>query len=123
MVLRTWNAITRSPSEADQYALHLRDTVFPHLHTIPGHLGSYLLQRRPAENRSPKPGSAIGVMVITVWESHEAVRAFAGDDLGIAVIDPAVRGLFVNVDERVTHYDVMIDSTRDEHADEHADAS
>jgi len=116
MLLRTWTAIVRSPQEAAEYTEHLRTTVFPHLHTIPGHLGAYLLQRQAlVENRSPRPGSAVGVMVITVWESPEALRAFAGDDSGLAVIDPAVRHLFVNVDERVTHYDVVLDSTRGDH--------
>jgi heme-degrading monooxygenase HmoA len=116
MVLRTWTAITRSPREAEEYAEHLRTTVFPRLHTIDGHMGAYLLQRQPlVANRSPRPGTAVGVMVITVWESPEAIRAFAGDDSGMAVIDPAVRHLFVNVDERVTHYDVVLDSSGDAH--------
>jgi heme-degrading monooxygenase HmoA len=114
MVLRTWTAVTRSPGEADEYAEHLRSTVFPHLHTIDGHIGAYLLQRQPpAGSRAPRVGSAVGVMVITVWESSEALAAFAGNDVGLAVIDPAVRHLFVNVDERVTHYDVVIDSVID----------
>jgi heme-degrading monooxygenase HmoA len=114
MVLRTWTAVTRSPVEAEQYSQHLETTVFPHLHTIPGHLGAYLLQRHPPPGtRAPRPGSAVGIMVITVWESTEALQAFAGDDIGLAVIDPAVRDLFVNVDERVTHFEVLLDSTRD----------
>jgi hypothetical protein len=114
MVLRTWTAVLRSPLEAQQYADHLRQTVFPQLHTIDGPLGAYLLQRQPPPGtRAPRAGNAVGVMVITVWNSSEALAAFAGDDIGLAVIDPAVRGLFVNVDERVTHYDVVLDSTLD----------
>ena len=79
--------------------------MFPHLHTIDGHLGAYLLQRHA--------GSAVSVMVITVWESIEAVSAFTGGDTGTAVIEPEARRLLVNFDERVTHYDVVLDSTRD----------
>lgn len=103
MVLRTWTALARSPAEAAECAEHLRRTVFPHLHTLDGHLGAYLLQR--------SSGSAVGVMVITVWESLEAVRAFSGEDTGIAVVEPEARRLLVNFDERVTLYDVVLDST------------
>ena len=109
MVLRTWNALARSQQEADAYAEHLRTTVFPHLHTIDGHLGAYLLQR--------STGATVGVMVITVWESIEAVQAFAGADTGVAVVEPEARSLLVNFDERVTHYDIVLDSTRGIHPD------
>jgi heme-degrading monooxygenase HmoA len=102
MVVRTWSAVARSPADADAYAEHLRTTVFPHLRTLDGHLGAYLLQRGS--------GSAVGVVVMTVWESYEAVRAFSGDDTGIAVIEPEARRLLVNFDERVAIYDVVIDS-------------
>jgi heme-degrading monooxygenase HmoA len=104
MVLRTWTAVARSQSEAADYADYLRTTVFPHLHTIDGHLGAYLLQRHS--------GNAVGVMVITVWESVEAIEAFAGKDTGIAVVEPEARRLLVNFDERVTLYGVVLDSTR-----------
>ena len=103
MVLRTWTALARSPAAAAEYAEHLRTTVFPHLHTLEGHLGAYLLQRGTE--------SAVGVMVITVWESLEAVRAFSGEDTGRAVVEPEARRLLVNFDERVTLYDVVLDST------------
>ena len=105
MVLRTWTALARSPADAAAYAEHLRATVFPHLHTIEGHLGAYLLQRGS--------DAAIAVMVITVWDSIDAVRAFSGDDPGVAVVEPEARRLLANFDERVTIYDVVLDSTRD----------
>jgi heme-degrading monooxygenase HmoA len=104
MVLRTWNALARSQQDADAYAEHLRTTVFPHLHTIDGHLGAYLLQRGS--------DATVGIQVITVWESIEAVQAFAGTDTGVAMVEPEARRLLVNFDERVTHYDVVLDSTR-----------
>jgi heme-degrading monooxygenase HmoA len=103
MILRTWTALARSPADAADYAEHLRTNVFPHLHTLDGHLGAYLLQRGS--------GHAVGVMVITVWESLEAVRAFSGEDTGVAVVEPEARRLLVNFDERVTLYDVVLDST------------
>jgi heme-degrading monooxygenase HmoA len=115
MVLRTWNALARSPEDADAYAEHLRTTVFPHLHTIDGHLGAYLLQRGS--------GATVGIQVITVWESIEAVHAFAGSDTGVAVIEPEARRLLVNVDERVTHYDIVLDSTRGIQVDDDREAA
>jgi heme-degrading monooxygenase HmoA len=102
MVVRTWTAVARSPGDADAYAEHLRSTVFPHLRTIDGHLGAYLLQRASA--------TSVAVMVMTVWESRDAIRAFSGDDTGVAVVEPEARRLLVNFDERVAIYDVVLDS-------------
>ena len=51
------------------------------------------------------------IVNMSVWESLEALRAFSGEDTGIAVVEPEARRLLVNFDERVTLYDVVLDST------------
>ena len=46
-------------------------------------------------------------MTVTLWESLEAVRAFAGDDYEQAVVPPEARALLESFDERSRHYDVI----------------
>ena len=48
--------------------------------------------------------------VQTVWESLEAVRAFAGDTVDAAVVAPAAKPLFREFDSFVTHYEIVLRS-------------
>jgi len=46
-------------------------------------------------------------LVISVWESLDAVRQFAGPDVEAAVVPEKVRGWMIEYDCRVQHYDVV----------------
>ena len=46
-------------------------------------------------------------LVLTRWESLDAIRAFAGDDIGRAVVEPGAVSALVEYDPRVQHYDVL----------------
>ncbi|MDP9423698.1 MAG: acyl-CoA dehydrogenase [Pseudomonadota bacterium] len=48
-------------------------------------------------------------MIITHFESMEAIRAFAGDDVELAHVAPEARALLTRWDERVAHYEVAFD--------------
>ena len=41
-----------------------------------------------------------------VFESLDAVRKFAGEDYGIAVIPPKARAILARYDERSQHYEI-----------------
>jgi hypothetical protein len=45
-------------------------------------------------------------VVVSLWESLEHVRAFAGDDVGRAVFYPDDDRFLVDRDWRVSHYEV-----------------
>ena len=98
MVLRMWKA--RSTTEkSTKYVDHVAKKVFPLLCSIEGHRGAYLLQR--AVN------SAIEFVVLTLWESMEAVRKFAGPTAEKAVVDPEAQAVLTSFDESATHYQVV----------------
>lgn len=42
--------------------------------------------------------------IVTVWDSLDVVRAFAGDDVEAAVVPDVVRTMMVRFDPRVAHY-------------------
>jgi hypothetical protein len=48
------------------------------------------------------------VVVATVWDSLDSVKAFAGEDYGQAVIEPVVRDLLDRFDERVSHFTLAV---------------
>lgn len=100
--LRMWK--TRTTAEkVDEYVLHATETVFPALKSIEGHRGSFLL-RRAGEN------DHIEIVVLTLWESMDAIRRFAGDEPTKAVVEPAARKALSDFDDFVTHFEVVASS-------------
>jgi heme-degrading monooxygenase HmoA len=100
VIARVWNGTTVS-GNADAYVSHLRDHTFPGLSSIPGHRGAYVLERTR--------GQIVDFTVITLWESLEAIRRFAGDeDPEKAVVPPAAHALLASYDARAVHWDVVL---------------
>ncbi len=98
LILRMWKA--RSTVEkASHYIQHVTTRVFPALEAIDGHRGAYLLQR-PVEEE-------IEIVVLTLWESMEAVRKFAGAESEKAVVEPEARAVLTSFDRSVTHFEVV----------------
>jgi heme-degrading monooxygenase HmoA len=82
----------------------------PKLERLAGFRGLTLLRRHL--------GPEIEFLVLTHWESMEAVRAFAGDDPERAVVEPEARAALVRFDDRVTHYDALAAAGMSSWADE-----
>ncbi len=99
-IVRRWRG-WGSRDGVDRYCReHFAGTVLPELRSLPGFRGARLLVRGEQEAE---------VVVETLWESLQAVRAFAGDELERAVVEPAVAQLLAGYDEHVTHYEVAFD--------------
>ena len=99
MVARYWSART-TPERAPQYAEHLERHVLPALRALAGYAGARLLQRTT--------DTGVEVVVLTWWDSLEAIRAFAGEDLDTAVVADAAAALLSDHDRRVKHYEVVV---------------
>jgi heme-degrading monooxygenase HmoA/uncharacterized protein YciI len=98
MILRMWKG-QAAPEKAEKYVHHASKNVFPELRTIPGHRGAYLLRR--AVN------GAVEFVVLTLWDSMDAVRKFAGAKPDKAVVAPDAQGLLSSFDDFVSHYEVV----------------
>jgi heme-degrading monooxygenase HmoA len=98
MILREWRC-RASRDNADAYPRHFRGNVAPELGGIRGFLGAKLLRRYH--------GDTIEYLVLTRWESMEAIQAFAGDDAGKAVVEPGAVEALVDYDRRVQHYTLV----------------
>jgi heme-degrading monooxygenase HmoA len=102
MIARTFQARAATPDDASAYERHLRDVVFPGLRAIPGHVDARLLRRDREDG--------IDLLVVTTWDSLGAIRAFAGDDLERAVVEPEAQAVLAAWDERVEHLEVTVSS-------------
>ena len=103
MVLRMWRARSTASGAAD-YVQHATTKVFPKIRAIEGHRGEYLLRREVEDGTE--------LVVLTLWESMEAVRRFAGPDPEKAVVEPEAQAVLTSFDDYVTHFEV-VDSMAD----------
>lgn len=104
MIVRLWRGQS-TIEHADAYVRHVTATVFPSLAGIRGHRGAYLLRRETA--------GRIEFLAVTLWESMQAVREFAGDEVETAVVEPEARAVLAEFDPFVRHYDLVHDSVRE----------
>ncbi len=98
MILRLWKGQV-TPEKAEKYVQHATENVFPELRAIAGHRGAYLLRR--AVN------GAVEFVVLTLWDSMDAVRKFAGAKPEKAVVAPQAQALLSSFDDFVSHYEVV----------------
>jgi heme-degrading monooxygenase HmoA len=95
VVARTWRGWTR-PEDADAYVLYLEDTGMREYRATPGNRGAWILRRTE--------GDRTEFVTLTFWDSLEAIRGFAGDDVERAVFYPEDDRFLVEREERVHHW-------------------
>ena len=98
MIIREWRGRAQA-ERAEAYPQHFRQHVLPELHRLSGFLGADLC-RRPR-------GPQIEFLVLTRWRSMDAIQAFAGTDVGRAVVEPGAVAALTDFDAEVSHYEVI----------------
>ena len=98
MISRHWRGTTK-PGLAESYIRHLQDETFPRLREIDGFVSAQILKREVA--------SVTEFQIVTLWESLQAIHAFAGEDHETAVVPEAARAMLLSFDRRVVHYEVV----------------
>jgi heme-degrading monooxygenase HmoA len=97
MIVRMWRGQARA-AKADAYECFVTTKVFAELPAIAGHRGAYLL-KRPV-------GEEVEFIAVTLWESLASIRAFAGDNIDRAVVEPEARAILSSFDESVRHFEL-----------------
>ena len=98
MIARTWHGAVPA-GRADEYAGYLSRTGVPDLESTPGNRGVYVLRRLDGGNAH--------FLLISLWDSLETIRAFAGDDVERARYYPHDHDFLLELEPRVTHYEVI----------------
>ncbi|RPJ32930.1 MAG: antibiotic biosynthesis monooxygenase [Deltaproteobacteria bacterium] len=97
MIARVWRGWTK-PEGADAYEKLLREVVYPGLQKINGYRGGYIFRQNIAEETE--------FVTVNLFESLEAVKAFAGPDYDTPVFEPEARSLLSKVEPTARHYEV-----------------
>lgn len=98
MMARTWRGATRA-EDADAYVEYLEKTGFSEYRATPGNRGVLGLRRMA--------GDKAEFLLVTLWESEEAIRRFAGEDIERAVFYPEDDRFLIERDEHVNHFEVV----------------
>jgi len=98
MIGRIWRGAVRE-ADKDAYFEYLQKTGLKEYAAIPGNRGVFTL-RRVADGKAE-------FTLLTLWDSWEAIKAFAGSDLEKAVFYPEDDRFLVERELRVTHYEVL----------------
>jgi heme-degrading monooxygenase HmoA len=98
MIARTWRGAVRA-EDADAYLDVLRATGQAAFRATPGNLGFFTLRRIV--------GDRAELLVVSLWDSMEAVRRFAGLAPEQAVFYPEDGAFLIERDLHVDHYDVV----------------
>lgn len=97
MIARIWKGAVRR-ADGDAYAEYMQATGIAGYAATPGNRGAWML-RRDVEGRAE-------FLMVTLWDSLAAVKAFAGDDPEQAVFYPEDERYLVERDLTATHYEV-----------------
>jgi heme-degrading monooxygenase HmoA len=100
VIIRVWKGEAK-PGMASDYRRHLESTVFPQLRKLAGFRAAQLLFRDWRGKTE--------VIVITKWDSMDAIRQFAGSRPDLAVVEPRAREVLASFDETVAHYEIALE--------------
>ena len=103
MISRLWHGWTKREN-ADAYEELLRSEVLPGIHRVKGFKGAHLLRRDVKD----KDKDEVEFVTLTLFDSLEAVKEFAGQDYEVAVILPEARRLLSRFDARSAHYETVL---------------
>ena len=99
MIARVWHGMVPE-DKAEEYLDYVKATGVPGLASTPGNLGVMVL-RRVDQGR-------VHFLLTSFWESYEAISKYAGPDIEQAQYYPEDEKYLIEVERRVTHYEVVV---------------
>jgi heme-degrading monooxygenase HmoA len=97
MIARIWHGVTPS-SKAEQYLDYMNATGISDYRASEGNQGVYVLRRIE--------GNRAHFLLLTLWDSIDAIKRFAGSDFEKARYYPEDKDYLLELEPTVTHYDV-----------------
>ena len=97
MITRIWRGWTR-PEDTEAYAEYILGTGIAEYKATPGNRGAYLISR--------PDGDRTEFLTISFWESHDAIVAFAEEDIDRAVFYPEDDRYLIDRETSVKHFHV-----------------
>jgi heme-degrading monooxygenase HmoA len=97
MIARIWRGITLK-EKADDYLAYLHETGLKDYAKTPGNRGVTVLRREQGEHCE--------IMLVSMWDSMDAVRAFAGENPERSVYYPEDDQYLLQMEPLVRHYEI-----------------
>ena len=98
MIARIWRGLTRE-ADKDSYFEYLQKTGLKDYSAIKGNRGVWVLRR--------VQGGEAEFVLISLWESCDAVKAFAGTQFETAVYYPEDKRFLLELEPQVAHYEIL----------------
>ena len=98
MIARHWRGLVKR-DRAAAYIEHLQSETLPQLVQLAGFHDAKVLRRDLPQG--------VEFLVLTIWESLDSIRAFAGDEVDTAVVPDAAQGMMVRYDRVVRHFEIV----------------
>ena len=99
MIARHWIGIVKK-ERADDYIAHLQNDTFKKMAEIKGFSKASILRR--------DIDGGVEFLIITEWDSIDAIKQFAGDSFETAVVPKIAQDMMISFDPVVSHYDIFI---------------
>jgi len=93
-------------TKAVEYREFLNARAIPDYRSVPGNVSVDILER--------PDGDTTHFITLTVWDSLEAIRSFAGDDLERAKYYPEDASFLLELEPTAVHYEVVGHSARND---------
>ncbi len=98
MIARLWHGTTPA-SKADEYLNYLEATGLKDYRSVEGNRGVQVLRRVDADRAE--------FLLISLWDSFDAIRRFAGPEIEKAVYYPEDKDFLLEFEPNVVHYEVV----------------
>ena len=102
LILRKWTGVIRTADE-DEYVAYITATGTADYARTPGNRGFQMLLRALGDGRSE-------VTTLSWWDSLDAIRAFAGEDIEVARYYPEDDRFLLDRPRHVEHHRVVASS-------------
>jgi heme-degrading monooxygenase HmoA len=79
----------------------MRTVALPDYRSVPGNLAAYALRR--------EEGEVVHFLMLTLWESMEAISTFAGPEVSAAKYYEFDKEFLQELEPTVQHYEVYVD--------------
>ena len=103
VIARIWHGRTLT-SKADEYYAYLKEAGINKIEMIEGNLGAQVLRR--TEDKTTE------FTVISYWESRDAIKKFAGEDIEKTHFLPKDPQYLLELEPKVKHFEVVYDGRK-----------
>ena len=100
MIARIWHGAVPKP-KASEYLKLMRTVAIPDYQSVPGNRGAFVLHQLE--------GDVAHFLTLTFWDSREAIRKFAGENIEVAKYYDFDADFLLEKEPRVKHYELYKD--------------